>query len=62
MAGKIWQLENDYYRILNSNPAPYFKINSHFAEVGMVSSTQPDNIHEMLQDLKMVKQNLITIL
>ena len=50
--GRYGSWKNDYYRILNSNPAPYFKINSHFAEVGMVSSTQPDNIHEMLQDLK----------
>jgi len=50
--GRHGSWEKDYYRILNSNPAPYFKMNSHFAEVGMVSSTQSDNIHEMLQDLK----------
>lgn len=50
--GRHGSWEKDYYRILNSNPAPYFKMNSHFAEIGMVSSTQSDNIHEMLQDLK----------
>ena len=50
--GRHGSWEKDYYRILNSNPAPYFKMNSNFAEVGFVSDTQSDNIHEMLQDLK----------
>lgn len=44
--------ENDYYRILNSNPAPHFKLNSNFADIDFAYESAPDNIHEMLQDLK----------
>ena len=50
--GRHGSWENDYYRILNSNPAPHFKMKSNFAQVAFVSSTQPDNIHDMLQDLR----------
>lgn len=50
--GRHGSWENDYYRILNSNPAPHFKMNSNFAQVAFASSTQPDNIHDMLQDLR----------
>ena len=50
--GRHGSWENDYYRILNSNPAPHFKMNSNFAQVAFVSSTQSDNIHDMLQDLR----------
>lgn len=44
--------KNDYYRILNSNPAPHFKLNSNFADQDFAYESEPDNIHEMLSDLK----------
>lgn len=50
--GRHGSWDNDYYRILNSNPAPHFKMDSNFAELDFAYDSEADNIHEMLVDLK----------
>lgn len=50
--GRHGSWENDYYRILNINPAPHFKINDNFGDVNFGVGSKYGSIHDMLQDLK----------